>query len=322
MQIVFNKADNGSQELEKITGNFYQNNAFDKIEIELNLATEEVIKLIGLPVYTLAQNYYYTPPSTEVLQIKNLLSHVQMAVAHKAAYNYYQLSIVSHEDNGRKLKVDKNNEVVPWEWMLDRDDQANLNKAYRMIDRLLAFLDESPITEWHNSDFKKQAKKLFVSNTGTFNEFFPIDDSGRFYATVTPFLTQIQQTTLKNAIGETKYLDISTKYQSNIISSEADKTLLRLLQEAQVLLCMVKAVQRLAVKVLPDGVVQQYKSMLPSRNASQAVLDSTFKLFVDKIEREANQALDTLKAFTKEPVIFNDTDLLPDNATENKIFRT
>nr|WP_294897837.1 DUF6712 family protein [uncultured Pedobacter sp.] len=339
MKILFNIDSSGASELQQLTGNYYANNDFERIQTDITLETEEIIKIIGPAVYQLAENQYYGIEQTASgssgsgsasagvpsADYSDLVQHIQIAIAFKATFNFYQGNIISHEDNGRKVKIDNNNEKMPWEWMFDRDDQANLSKAYRMTDRLIAFLDASAIEEWKGSAFRKNARKLLVSTASSFNQYFPIDNSGRFFYQLQPFLGQVQQQIIKPALGADKFNELLNFYQDpEAEENEELKMLLSLVQEALVLKTMEKAVQRLSLKVLPDGVVQQFKSMIQSRNASQAVMDETLRRFVASLKISANESLDEVKKYVTpdESEDFNDLDLLPKNDCKTKIFRT
>src|SRR5690606_31656867 len=122
---------------------------------------------------------------------------VQLPIALMAVYRFFQSNNVSHDQSTRKIKVDSENEKLPWEWMLDRDDAAHLSKAQRAVDRLIAFLDKSDYAEWNNSPNKKTARSLGVHHTEVGGEYYPIDNPARFYGLAVPSLREIQVVQLK-----------------------------------------------------------------------------------------------------------------------------
>ena len=69
------------------------------------------------------------------------------------------------------MKIDKESESLPWQWMLDRDDAGIRDKAGKAVDRLIAFLDKNveSIVEWKESDQRKDMRSLFVSNATEFD---------------------------------------------------------------------------------------------------------------------------------------------------------
>jgi len=343
--MIFNKANKGAEELQKLTGNYYASNKFEKIQTEIMLESEKILALIGIGAYSRAENHYNGETynlnaapdgeTEEQLAIRllndKLVQHVQLPIAMMATHHFYQSNIISHEDAGRKVKIDSTNEKLPWEWMLDRDDQANLRKAYATIDRLLRFLDDNEISEWMGSDARKTSKELFVSNTAIFHEVFPIDNSPRFFYTIVPFLREVQRLKIKDAIGSEKYeelleyvkRDISQDSESSPSTVEELEDLLALIRQAMPLLAMVIAVKRLAIQILPEGVVQQFKSLNTSVNASQPVLADMIALFTRQLQNDGEIALDNVMKFLRtENPDYDEYPLIPANPFTNKIFRT
>lgn len=315
-----------SAELRELTGSFYANNDFAKVKTDVQLETEDIIKLIGQPVYDRALATYNNltagpdvPPVSDT--DKELLQHVQLPIAIYAAYRYYQSNIVSHDDTGRKAKLDKDNESMAWEWMLDRDDAAHLRKAQRATDRLIAWLDRNNIDEWEGSPQKKATRQLFVADTETFSHQFPIDNSPRFYYLVSPFIRDVQLTTIKKALGA-DYQPLLQAFTNNNIQP-AQETLLSLVQSAIPLLTMVVATKRLTVQVMPEGVVQGYKSFMQGYNATNIAPVPSIKYYIMHLEREAEEALDEIRKYRYEnSPEYNPETLLPENNSSRKFART
>lgn len=360
--MIFNKSDNGAEELQELTGSYYANNEFTKIKTDIRLESENLVELIGEDIFDLAETHYLsddylqpvesgetgssadTAAALERQRLDDLVHHIQLPIALIATYNHYQANIVSHEDGGRKVKVNGTEEKMPWEWMLDRDDEANLRKAYKAIDRLIRFLDKGYFDAWNNSDARSALKTLFVANTKAFQDIYPIDNSPRFFYTIAPFMAEIQRNKIKPAVGAEKYeellyaLSLSDVPQSggdvtlsgvegsspgiDIDVDDALLELLSLVRAAIPLLTMVVAVKRLSLQVLPEGVVQQFKSMMQTRSASQAVLPEVVKIFLRDLQADADKALDDIKKYLKSQEPVEEYVLIPENDPDSKVFRT
>lgn len=331
MTIIFNKGGKGSLELKELTGSYYANNDFNKIKTELLLETERLIDLIGEPIYNraaahyLSERYLVTADQTPEEKLNDsLVQHIQLPVALMASFKFYQSNLVSHEDGGRKVKIDEANEKMAWEWMLDRDDDAHTRKAFATIDRLIRFLDKTDLPEWKDSDQKLATRQLFINNTEAFNDTYPIDNSPRFFYSTLPFNKEVQRKVILKALGAEKYAELLAYFQSP--PDQEDPALEKLLSLVKIVIpihVMVLAVKRFPVQVLPEGVVQQYKSLSESRNASQAASAEVLKAFTLNLERDAAQALDDLKRELKS----QDPDAhkyqyLPKNDPCNVYFRT
>ena len=323
MKILFDKTNTGAQELKEITGSYYANNDFKKISSEITDKTEKIINLIGAGVYALAESYYYTTPAVEDATLKQLTKLIQLAVGYSATVDFFRMNVVSHEDSGRKIKLNKANESMPWEWMLDRDDEIHQQKANTAIDRLIAFLDASTITEWHTSVEKLASKTLFVNNTQMFDRIFPIDGSGYFYHLIKPFIAEVQRTQILPALGIIKYLELLTLHQNDLTAAEPDdELLLVLVQQCIPLLTMLIAVDRLSLSVMPYGLVQKFKSERQTRNANLIAPDEAIRKFTTKLERSATRAFDVMKKQLSASFNYDDYPLLPDNDECQKFFRT
>lgn len=353
MKLLINKDSNGAQELEELTGAYYRNNDFPRIKTDWELSQDDITAIVGKAVMERALEHYYSGdylPEGDDGSGDNtdndLVRYLQIPIAFKATFKYYQSNIVSHEDQGRKIKVDSANEKLPWEWMLDRDDLAHIDKIHKTTDRVLKFLEENEITEWMSSPNRTAARKLFVNSEAIFHEAYPIDMSPGFYYTVTPFIREVQTRIIKKALGDTYYKNLVSYWleHTQIVTgsgswdgsgswgsglpgypeqNEFYDDLLAFVQKVIPLFTMVIAVKRLSLQVLPTGVVQQVKSMMQTANSSQAPVMDIIKLFAHNIQLEADHQLDDIKLILQaaDPEA-NNYRLIPKNCETNKFFRT
>ena len=315
MDILFNRNGNGSKELRDATGSYYANNDFAKIRTDVELATDAMTKLVGGDVMARALAHYastdYLLPEPTAEQKRNdqLVRFLQVPIAYHATFRYYQTNLVGHEDSGRKVKIDNQNERMPWEWMLDRDDAAQMRKANETTDRLIWWLEDNRIAEWMNSENRRATRSLFVHTAALFQDAYPIDLSPRFFYTVLPFNREVQQVKIKKAIG-TYYQQLLNYHQAVTaegsgsgssgggIPGEDDaflSELLLLVQKVIPLLTMVMAVRRLNLQAMPDGVVQHFKSMQAARGSSQPALQEVVNAYISSLEKDANYLLDDIK---------------------------
>lgn len=308
-----------SKELRKLTGSWYASNDFEPIEQDIVMETEELAKFIGDDIVEKAQEIAdkETPTDEET----KLLKHVQLPIALMAVYRFFQSNNVSHDQSTRKIKVDSENEKLPWEWMLDRDDAAHLSKAQRAVDRLISFLDKSDYAEWNNSPNKKTARSLFVNNTEVFGEYYPIDNSARFYYLAVPLLREIQVVQLKPILAE-DYQPLLDNFQDDDLS-DYQIELLDYVRRAQVMATIALAVRRLNTKVLPDGIVKALKSEGQTVNATRPANVDEISYFSKRMELDAFDYIDKIKRkrFENSPE-YLDYQLLPKNDPCNKFAST
>lgn len=343
MTLLFNKYQNGALELRDLTGAYYANNDFNRISTDVRMATRHVRRLIGAELYSRAASHYQgndfrkeSPSEAQALN-DQLVDLIRTPIAFLASFNFYQANLVSHEDTGRKVKIDNENEKMAWEWMLDRDDAAQIRKYHRTFDDLLDWLEEHNIPEWMQSENRLQARVLFVNSETIFQDVFPIDSSPRFFYTVLPFNREVQEGTIRKTLGA-RYQPLLQYWQSisaagsgsgsasGGIPGESDPLfteLLPLVQKAIPMLVMSVAVKRLTLQVLPDGVVQQFRSMFQSRQSSQAPTLDMIREYSKLLASDANYLLQDVKELLQsaDPEAGKFT-LSPTNDDANKFFRT
>ena len=309
-----------SEELRKLTSSWYASNDFDRIEQDIELETEELAKIVGDAIIEQAETIADKESPSE--EESRLLKRIQLPIALMSTFRYYQSNIVSHDQSTRKIKIDDENEKLPWEWMLDRDDAAHLSKAQRAVDRLIAYLDKSNNDKWNDSDQKKAAKKLFVSNTEIFGEYYPIDNSARFYYLALPLLKEVQTDKIRKALGP-EYRPLLESLQNSSGLSELQQELLDLARRAQVLATIALAVRRLNTKVLPDGIVKAMKSERQTTNANRPADLAEISYFSKRMEMDAFEAIDEIKRkrYENSPE-YLEYKLLPNNDPKDKFAST
>ena len=262
--MLFNKNNNGQAELKALLGFLHASSNFANIKTDIILEEEKMIELIGKPVYDKAQTHYnsdnYESTEEQYKLLNNLVHYIQLPVAYYAAGNYAAHTDVQHGDDGRKVKIDSANEKIAWDWMIDRDDEATLNKAHKTTDRLIAFLETNAdnITEWKNSDAQKLARSLFINTAKIFDSIFPIDNSRRFFIKIIPFIKEVERKHMLPVLGKTLYDDMKAAILTGDFTDKED--MLPLIRVPLVYFTLSLAAKRLSVRMLPNGIFQDYIS--------------------------------------------------------------
>lgn len=308
-----------SKELAVLSGGFYASNNFELVKTDVELETEAIINLISKPVYDKAKASYIEPTeSNPIPDQPELVKHIQLPIAIMSSFRYMQGNMVTHSDNGRKVKINSQSERMAWGWMIEADDRAQLRKAQVATDRLINYLEESGLEEWKNSEARTTSRELFVNSTNLFQKTFPIDNSPRFYYTVIPFLRTIQETQVKPALGS-DYDALLAEWISGTIPAEK-QTILKLIQESMSLLTMAMAARRLSIQVLPDSVVQNFKTEMQSLKSSKNALEDAIRRFRNDLLEEGLEALDKAKQLRSGDT--TEAIYLPKNDACNKYMRT
>ena len=311
--MIFNKSNKGSEELNDLVGSYYRSNNFQKIESDIELATSELIKIIGQAVYDLAETAYKSTDATPANI--GLVPYVQLPIAILGTFNMYRQNDISHEDTGRKVKIDSTNEKIPWEWQLKRDDEIQLDRYYSAVDRLINYLDTlTALTAWQNSDQKKLSKSLFIKSADKFDMYFPINKSGRMYMMLLPFVREAERKYIKPALGADY-----TKYLTNANLTASEKEILELIYPPIPLLAMSIAVKRMPLGIIPAGVIRNFVASNGTMDASDPASLTDIHTVSKLLWAEGMDLLDDVKKLrntsTEEPII------IPASDNRNKYLR-
>ena len=176
----------------------YATAELSRFVLDIELATEELMEVLGEKVFERVERAYGMTSRSDMDE--ELVRCFQLPVALSAYLSYSANGDVSHEEDGRKVKIDKESESLPWQWMIDQDNAAIRVKVGKAVDRLIVFLDKhvEEITEWKESGQRKGMNELFVRSAAEFDEVVPIDRSRYFFLRVLPFVRAVDRDMVKD----------------------------------------------------------------------------------------------------------------------------
>lgn len=291
MNLLFQDID----ELRKHIGFLYATADFYNLKSDLILATEDLISVVGEDIYIRVQQAYEGDFSDDLS--KELITMFQYPISMLAYLSYIRNADISHEDTGRKVKIDKDSESMPWEWQVIRDNEAIRDKGNRGIDRLIAFLDKNIVAlpEWRHSGQRKDIASLFVKSAKEFDEIVPIDGSRVFYLRVLPFIRK-EDKDLRSYLSAERYAELKEAMRNETIT-DRQQEIIDLCREIIPLRVMATAVRRLAVQVLPDSVVMRFEADRGTMKASTPVTSEMIASVENSYLTEADRAIKRLQHF-------------------------
>ena len=317
--MIFNKDNNGAQEIQALVGVYFQSNDFGVIESELKSAALAVRKLIGSEIFARAESHYLSREyDTQKYDIDTqLVQAIQAAVAQLAMVRFYQQNILSHEDGGRKVKIHEESEKMPWQWQYDRDDQALLDKYYRTLDELYILLEEAQIEEWKTAPLRLKLAKCFIKDIDTFQDVFPLEDSPRMFYILVPFMLEVQDRIIRPIVGEEAFERMKS---GDIAEALAE-------QFAAAKLCIplyavITAVKRMSIKVLPTMIVRRFSDSFQGGRGGNIDDEATRRLLRTLEQEAVNAKTELQKAVTKRRNPARDIALIPNNDPSKKYCTT
>lgn len=263
--MLFNKRGNGTEELRKFIGFLYSDTHYENLEMDVLTATEDIQEIVSESVINAAESHYnsedyLTGKDDNTKLLDKLVASVQLPIALFSIYSFMKSADVSHQDTGRKVKISAENEKIPFQWMLERDDRETLKKANKALDRLITFLDKNidkePIsTTWKTSEECKKSKRLMINSAKDFDAIFPIDRSRQFFIRISSFILETERKFILPIIGETKYTTIKNKISTgNPELDDKEKKIIEISGPALVFLSLKMAIERLNSNQLPEEI--------------------------------------------------------------------
>lgn len=300
--MLFDKIHNGSQELNELTGQWYASTPFSLIRTEVSFAAQELGTIVGDEVVKAAEDAYLKGTDTDFVDA------VRLPVAFRAIARYAQLSSVSHEGTGRKVKMD-DNEKMPFEWMIDRDDRAMLDRYYRALDSLYRHLEKNRVESWMKSPARELQKRSIVQDIAEFERFYPIDGSQYAFHLFVPLVVEAQESAVEPFVGEDVWKRILSA------DTDADRRLRSRAALLAVLTALMNAARRWSLDILPLSVARRFSPSYQGNRESSAAEIKEIDWFISKTEAQISSVKDELKRLSG---TLGEANLLPKNDPKNK----
>ena len=129
-------------------------------------------------------------------------------------------------------------------------DEENIRRlAYEYTELLVASLDRGEFTFWTDSEVCRMRHTLLIRSKESFDRYYHIG-SHRLFVTLLPILREVQECDIRPVTGKALLADL---LEGN---DPSEGVILETASRALALLAIRKAVMRLPVEVLPEGIVQ------------------------------------------------------------------
>ncbi|MBR2207111.1 MAG: hypothetical protein IKP36_02740 [Bacteroidaceae bacterium] len=183
--MIFNQNGEGAEELRVVTSSYYANADFDKIAGIVEQVQDEIARQIGTDVMAAIEQEYING------QLTPLVKAAQRTIGYMSVLRYFRLNDISHETDGRKVKMDSTNERRPFEWQLERDDQMHLEEYYNAYDRLVMLLMDD--STFQQSTLYQRIQSLCITSAGVLEWVTGIEATPHLYLRMAPAIFEAQQ---------------------------------------------------------------------------------------------------------------------------------
>lgn len=295
---LFNRYGEGATEIVTAIGLISNDVDFSKWEPVLPLGIRDVTAIIGPePVQALAEFYDgdFIDGNTAMPEA---LAHLQQAVALFTWLKIIPTLDAQHDGTGRQRRLGENEKGLT-ALQEFKDERNILQMAYEAVDALIEVMDREEFEFWTGSRKYRLRKGLLIQSKEEFDEYYTIG-SHRLFVTLLPIIREVQGAQVAPVLG---------RYMPQLLAYE-DQDITDLLREpacrAVALLTMQKAIERLPVEVIPEGVVQIQQSQpvnsrLKAEQAARAAVAKSLGADADRYIQSLQDMVAQLDAADKTP---------------------
>lgn len=214
---------------------------FTKWEPIVPLATRRLKAIIGEDVLDAICALYKDAKEPELVEA------AQKSVAFFAWIMMIPTLDAQHGSTGRQKKYGDNERGLT-ALQEFKDEQNILNIAYEATGALIDTLEHGRFDFWEQSEAKRRAHSLLIRDKQEFDRFYTIG-SHRLYYTLSPLIREAQDMDIAPIVGN--------EYMGRMLSGDPElSSLSELCRRPLALLTIKKAVERLPIEVIPEGIVQ------------------------------------------------------------------
>lgn len=248
---LFDHYGRGSEELVAALGLISTGISFDKWTPLLPLGIRDVKAIVGADVVDTIIGYYEHETCPDCLT--TALQYLQKSVAYFTWLKVIPTLDAQHDESGRSRRLGENEKGLTA--LQEFKDEENIRRlAYESVDALVEELDRVKPDFWTTSAKYAARSGLLIRSREDFDEYYVIG-SNRLFVTLTPIIREIQDTVVAPVLGP--------KCLAALLGGERTGTyglINATACRAIALLTIRKAVERLPVEVIPEGVVQVQQS--------------------------------------------------------------
>lgn len=247
---LFNRDGDGAQEIVATVGLIANSVSFDKWEALLPFGVRDVTAIVGRePVAALSEIYMRDEGDETTL---TALTFLQKAVAFFTWLKIIPTLDAQHDETGRSRRLGENEKGLT-ALQEFKDEENILRLAYEATDAFIEVMEVHKLPFWVDTPKYRLRQSLLIRSKEEFDEFYHIG-SHRLFVTLLPIIREVQQLNVAPILGE-KVMRLVLQGCETEYSTFAEVA-----SRAVALLTMQKAVERLPVEVIPEGVVQVQQS--------------------------------------------------------------
>lgn len=292
---LFNHDGNGRNELVRAIGVISNDITFEKWAPAIPLGTRNLAAIVGRDVIIKLDEIYRgdgVPDENEAVAIAS----AQQAIAMFTWLKILAPLDAQHGNAGRgKVLGENQHGMSAIEQYEDRESIRAM--AYEATDALIEILDTAAWSWWTDSEKCRRRAGLLIPSKEIFDNYYTIG-SHRLFLTLLPMIAEVQAGDIAPIVTAAHMAQLLS---GDGLDADVRLRLLDLARRPLALLTMKKAVERLPVEVLPEGIVQvqqqatvkqKLKAEKSAREAVAAALGADAERYLQLLQ-DAISALDS-----------------------------
>ncbi|MDK7375987.1 hypothetical protein QP519_10620 [Weeksella virosa] len=261
------------------------NITFDRLVMDLEIATYDMRRMIGREIYDYAID-------GNDLQLKKFISH---SIALDGYRNYVKQTDVSHTNEGRVVRLN-DQEKIPFEWMIERDNQNLERKYYQSLDRLFEHLYEHNPENWKSKKEYKECTNRLFRTTSDFDKYFVIE-SRYLLMKLAPAINKCIEEEIKPRLNAVLYEELLVKMNADVIRDNT--VLFDKIKQACAYYSLHWSITRMSATLFPEGALQIYVNNTNSLTGKQAPKKSEIGVISNLFLQDFNSAIADIEVLAK-----------------------
>jgi hypothetical protein len=209
-----------------------------------------------------------------------LLNICRAAIAPLAVWldlPFYQASL---EDGGLKT-THSDNKQAAHQWEYNRVETALVNKGMAALEDLIEHL----LKQGDTYDWEDNKDELCIFRTGTeFSKFVYLNQPNLTFQQLRPLVKEVEDHFIKSAIGDDFYTELLKLAEPK----NENKIAIQLIKKAVANYTVVRAVERLPVKITPNGLMATLQDNSEAFNAEAPAKDKSLMILMNSAQREGD----------------------------------
>jgi len=238
-------------------------------------------------------------PFLEAIQL------IRIPLALYALYLGIDEFAVSISNQGIQVIENDTHKAAP-QYKVQNLKETWMRRAHTLLDVALAHLEANKADF---PGFSPQDPDLFIKSAADFNQFVDIRSSRRVFLALKPIVASIEKKYIKPTVSTAYFLNLKAAVKASTPLSEADGTIMDLIQPALAHLTIARALQDISIDILDWGIFANAASTFTNLSTKQTSNRERISAMIEANQKDGEAELKELQEYLD---LHATSDLYPD----------